>query len=232
MEELRPQQIELIGREEELNLLKGNLEDAIIGKGSTILISGEAGVGKTRLVDEFLDQAEVHNSVFLGVGLVEATLRQTLVERHLATLVAIDRYTGTGLLTFDTAATHFTFAGTRTTANAGPFWGCTWVVAQFIEFHIASPTAGSDPMKRSGSDTAFLGFDSCSTKGHRGRIDGMRCGIKSGLTRCPPDDPRQHAISRGYFFNALVMVTISLAPDPTLTVPPVTETSPRRRPNS
>ena len=74
-------------------------------------------------VDEFLDQAQVHNSVFLGVGLVEATLRQTLVERHLAAFVAIDRYTGTGLLTFDTTATHFTFAGTRTTANAGPFLG-------------------------------------------------------------------------------------------------------------
>ncbi|MCK5038792.1 MAG: tetratricopeptide repeat protein [Thermoplasmata archaeon] len=57
MEDLRPQQIRLIGREEELKLLEGNLEDTIIGKGSTVLISGEAGVGKTRLVDEFLDHA-------------------------------------------------------------------------------------------------------------------------------------------------------------------------------
>ena len=54
----------------------------------------------------------------------------------------------------------------------------------------------------------------------------MRCGIKSGLTRCQSDAPKQRAISRGYFFNALVMVTVSLASDPTLTVPPVTETSP------
>ncbi|MCK5037853.1 MAG: AAA family ATPase, partial [Thermoplasmata archaeon] len=53
-EDLRPQQIKLIGRGEELNLLKANLEDVIIGKGSTVLISGEAGVGKTRLVDELL----------------------------------------------------------------------------------------------------------------------------------------------------------------------------------
>ncbi len=58
MEVLHPQQIQLIGREDELDLLKVNLEDAILGKGSTILISGEAGIGKTRLVDEFLLHAE------------------------------------------------------------------------------------------------------------------------------------------------------------------------------
>ncbi|MCK4757277.1 MAG: AAA family ATPase, partial [Thermoplasmata archaeon] len=66
MAELYPQQMRLIGREEELNLLKGNLEDAIIKKGSTILISGEAGVGKTRLVDEFLDHAASKNIKILA----------------------------------------------------------------------------------------------------------------------------------------------------------------------
>ena len=50
-----PQKIELIDREEELNQLKEHLEDAIAGNGSTVLISGEAGVGKTRLMEEFLN---------------------------------------------------------------------------------------------------------------------------------------------------------------------------------
>jgi hypothetical protein len=42
-------------------------------------------------------------------------------------------------LTFDTTATHFTFARARTTANAHTFLGGTWVVTQFVQFHIASP---------------------------------------------------------------------------------------------
>ncbi len=61
MEELLPQKIKLIGRDEELNQLKKYLDDAIVGKGSTILLSGEAGIGKTRLVDEFLNHSIANN---------------------------------------------------------------------------------------------------------------------------------------------------------------------------
>ncbi len=43
----------IMGREEELGRLKQFLEDAISGKGSTTFISGEAGIGKTRLIEEF-----------------------------------------------------------------------------------------------------------------------------------------------------------------------------------
>jgi len=42
----------LIGREAELSSLLENLERARSGHGSTVLISGEAGIGKTRLLDE------------------------------------------------------------------------------------------------------------------------------------------------------------------------------------
>ncbi len=58
MEESTLQQPELIGREEELNNLKQYLDHAIAGKGSTIFIAGEAGIGKTRLVSELIKVAE------------------------------------------------------------------------------------------------------------------------------------------------------------------------------
>ena len=47
-------QPEYIGRDMELSGLKASLQDAINGRGSTIFISGEAGIGKTRLVTELI----------------------------------------------------------------------------------------------------------------------------------------------------------------------------------
>jgi len=47
----------LVGRKEEIGRLNSHFEDAVNGRGSAVLISGEAGVGKTRLVNEFLDHA-------------------------------------------------------------------------------------------------------------------------------------------------------------------------------
>ncbi|MFO7990992.1 MAG: tetratricopeptide repeat protein [Thermoplasmata archaeon] len=48
----------LIGREREIDKLKSLWDSARKGHGSTVLISGEAGVGKTRLVNELIEQAE------------------------------------------------------------------------------------------------------------------------------------------------------------------------------
>ncbi|MEW5936326.1 MAG: ATP-binding protein [Candidatus Thermoplasmatota archaeon] len=48
----------LIGRDKELNELKTRLENASQSQGSTVLISGEAGIGKTRLVSELIKDAE------------------------------------------------------------------------------------------------------------------------------------------------------------------------------
>nr|AGF93028.1 TPR repeat-containing adenylate/guanylate cyclase [uncultured organism] len=50
--------LELIGRGEEMGRLKELWQDSKDGKGSTVFISGEAGIGKTRLVEEILDIAE------------------------------------------------------------------------------------------------------------------------------------------------------------------------------
>jgi predicted ATPase len=50
-------QIPLVGRKQELNELKNHLRNAIDGQGNTIFIAGEAGVGKTRLLEELKSYA-------------------------------------------------------------------------------------------------------------------------------------------------------------------------------
>lgn len=49
---------ELIGRDSELKALEDHLSDALDGKGSTVFVSGEAGIGKTRLLNELKQIAE------------------------------------------------------------------------------------------------------------------------------------------------------------------------------
>ena len=48
----------LVGRETELNELQQALKSTLNGKGTTIFVSGEAGSGKTRLTNEFLNYAK------------------------------------------------------------------------------------------------------------------------------------------------------------------------------
>ncbi|MHA2238723.1 MAG: BREX system ATP-binding domain-containing protein [Candidatus Hodarchaeales archaeon] len=45
-------EIKLVGRTKELDELKSHLHNAIDGHGNSVFISGEAGVGKTRLLEE------------------------------------------------------------------------------------------------------------------------------------------------------------------------------------
>jgi len=47
----------VLGRDEELARLEGILSRAARGEGRVLLIEGEAGIGKTRLVDEFVARA-------------------------------------------------------------------------------------------------------------------------------------------------------------------------------
>lgn len=49
----------LVGREIEINLIMNSFKNALNGKGSTLIISGEPGIGKTWLVEEFKKHAEV-----------------------------------------------------------------------------------------------------------------------------------------------------------------------------
>jgi DNA-binding CsgD family transcriptional regulator len=49
--------LRLVGRDRELSLLTGALRDASAGRPATAVVTGEAGIGKTRLVEEVVDHA-------------------------------------------------------------------------------------------------------------------------------------------------------------------------------
>ena len=57
-EALRSGEIPLIGRDEEIELLKRRWEQAKAGKGRVVLISAEAGIGKSRLAEAFRVKVE------------------------------------------------------------------------------------------------------------------------------------------------------------------------------
>ena len=65
----------LIGRDQEIKQLRQHLDSALNGKGTTVFICGEAGVGKTRLVNEFLNLVRKTGSkVLKGWCLSEAAI--------------------------------------------------------------------------------------------------------------------------------------------------------------
>ncbi|WP_313543766.1 helix-turn-helix transcriptional regulator [Leifsonia aquatica] len=56
----------MIGRESDLTALHDELEAVSAGGTRAVVIGGEAGIGKTRLITEFLEQAEPSATVLLG----------------------------------------------------------------------------------------------------------------------------------------------------------------------
>jgi len=58
----------LVGREHEFEELQQYLELAVKGKGTTVFVSGEAGTGKTRLVNEFLNFARQKKEIEVITG--------------------------------------------------------------------------------------------------------------------------------------------------------------------
>lgn len=52
----------MYGRDEELNLLRKALQDSIEEKGNIICLTGEAGIGKTRLIESILDELRNYGS--------------------------------------------------------------------------------------------------------------------------------------------------------------------------
>jgi len=63
----------LVGRDKEIEQLMRCLDSALSGKGTTVFICGEAGIGKTRLVNEFLSVAKKREiKVLCGWCLSEA----------------------------------------------------------------------------------------------------------------------------------------------------------------
>jgi predicted ATPase len=59
-----------VGREEELRLLMSRWERAVNGQGQVVLIVGEAGIGKSRLVQRFREQIADHPHTWLESGAV------------------------------------------------------------------------------------------------------------------------------------------------------------------
>ena len=63
---MRPQ---FVGRESEMKTLRAMLKDVLVGEQRVVLISGEAGVGKSRLTEELLGDALIHDFLCLkGAG--------------------------------------------------------------------------------------------------------------------------------------------------------------------
>jgi KaiC/GvpD/RAD55 family RecA-like ATPase len=58
----------LVGRERELEELQHYLESAIQGRGTIVFVSGEAGAGKTKLVNDFLSSAKQKQDVTVLTG--------------------------------------------------------------------------------------------------------------------------------------------------------------------
>jgi predicted ATPase len=105
--------MELVGRERELNRLGELLNDALAGKGSAVMLSGEAGIGKTRLVEEFLEhvgtrEARVlsgsaetmaqHPFLIFSKALGGVTARPLFEEQDTVSFTEIFAVTSSGLL--------------------------------------------------------------------------------------------------------------------------------------
>ena len=62
MKVMRPQ---FVGRESEMKTLRALLKDVLVGEQRVVLISGEAGMGKSRLIEELLGDARVYDFLSL-----------------------------------------------------------------------------------------------------------------------------------------------------------------------
>ena len=57
-------ELPLVDREDELSFLKGLLDQAAAGKGQVVFVGGEAGIGKTRLIQELGRHARANGAIF------------------------------------------------------------------------------------------------------------------------------------------------------------------------
>ncbi len=85
----------LVGRGHELQVLRERLERAAEGRGGLVLLSGETGVGKTRLVGEFLEEARCQGIRILGDEIkgewTNPLLGPLALDRYLATIPPSER---------------------------------------------------------------------------------------------------------------------------------------------
>ena len=80
------EQVDLVGRESELRAASELWRQTLIGHGQTLLISGEAGIGKTRLVSELIQHVEISGGralvggCFMEGGIPYTPIRQIVRE--------------------------------------------------------------------------------------------------------------------------------------------------------
>ena len=82
-----------------------------------------------------LQRAEVQHGIILAEDVVEAALRDTHVQRHLAAFEALDGHARTGLLTLLAACRGLALARADTTADTDTALAGTGIVADVIQFH-------------------------------------------------------------------------------------------------
>ena len=72
----------LVGREEELELLLRRWSKVEAGEGQVVLLSGEAGIGKSRLTAALLERLTSEAAHALAVFLLAAAHRQRVLSDH------------------------------------------------------------------------------------------------------------------------------------------------------
>ena len=72
----------LVGREEELELLLRRWSKAKTGEGQVVLLSGEAGIGKSRLTAALLERLATRTAHAVALFLLSAAHRQRLLSDH------------------------------------------------------------------------------------------------------------------------------------------------------
>lgn len=58
----------LVGRSQELSVLLGRADELLSGSGGVVLVEGDPGIGKTRLIEEFVEAAEWRGIRILSAG--------------------------------------------------------------------------------------------------------------------------------------------------------------------
>ena len=61
--------VTIVGREAEIEQLYGHFEQALQGQRQLVFVSGEARIGKTSVVDAFLEQRQATGDLWVGRGL-------------------------------------------------------------------------------------------------------------------------------------------------------------------
>lgn len=58
----------LVGRSQELSVLLGRADELLAGSGGVVLVEGDPGIGKTRLIEEFVESAQWRGIRILTAG--------------------------------------------------------------------------------------------------------------------------------------------------------------------